>query len=360
MPKIKLLILEILEFLKQISINQKIEFQKQFKVWYINFQKQFKVRYIKFNNFFKKGKRSLVVTIIPYNKKQMFDLHLNINKAIGIIVGTIVIIFFSIFILFGKSGKDLAYYTMGLNNNQLKLKSIKMAEEMIFLHKTINQYNNTITELSSDLNKDLNDIIIQENIEITQLKKLLQKCKIEFCNKKLTKEILIHLVSLSKQDNQNLQHTLELSNKIFVELRTKEKQNILKHMPNIWPTVGYLISSYGHQTNFILGKQVVRQGIEIGALPGTEVYATASGKISNITWDKNYGLTIKIKHRYGMYTYYSHLDKLKVNKKQKVDKGEVIGYVGRSGNTPIYMLYYEVHVGAIAYNPFIFLNYSNL
>lgn len=337
----------------------KSNFQKRIDGW-IHELKEFRERMAK------KGRERLTIMVIPHTEKQILNFHLSVFTISGIIGVAAVILVVSIVSLVGKSGEDLTHYGMGLDNKQFKLQTLKMAEEMIPLHEIINLYTNTISELYVKLDGNEEETGGRGGVsqavmdaEIVQLKQLMERCESDksLCDQNLTKEMLRSVIFLSKEDNQKLRQAIRLSDKIIDELKSKEKQNILKHTPGIWPTKGYLLGLYGRQTDQLLGSEIFRRGVEIGALPGAEVYATAPGKVADITWDRNYGITVKIRHRYGIKTYYSHLDYVKVSGGQKVEKGQVIGFVGRSGNTPVYMLYYEIHIGTIAYNPHAFLNH---
>lgn len=315
----------------------------------------------------KKGRERLTIMVIPHTERQILNFHLSVFSISGIIAIVALVMLISVISLVGKSGEDLTHYGMGLDNKQFKLQSLKMAEEMLPLHEVINKYSNTIAELHVKVDGSVADAeegrggMAQTVIdgELEELQKLIAKCKADRnqCDQDLTKEMLRRVIFLSKQDNENLRRSIDLSDKILAELRTREKQNLLKHTPSIWPTRGYLVSPYGRQTDALLGKAMFKRGIEIGAAAGTEVYATAPGEIRNIMFDDNYGLTLVVDHRYGMRTHYSHLDSVKANKGDKVEKGQVIGYVGQTGNTPMPVLYYEVHVGTVAYNPHSFLNH---
>ena len=74
------------------------------------------------------------------------------------------------------------------------------------------------------------------------------------------------MILLSRQDNHNLKKAVELSDKILSELGTREKQNLLKNTPAIWPTRGYVLAPYGSQTDPLRGREVFSRGISIGAL----------------------------------------------------------------------------------------------
>lgn len=76
-------------------------------------------------------------------------------------------------------------------------------------------------------------------------------------------------------------------------------------------------------------------GIDYAAPIGTKVYAIGPGKVVFKGWASGYGQTVKIRHANGYVSHYGHLGrfapKLAVGK--KVERGQVIGYVGMTGVT---------------------------
>jgi murein DD-endopeptidase MepM/ murein hydrolase activator NlpD len=255
---------------------------------------------------------------------------------------------------------------MGLTNSQFNMQSVKMAEEMMPLHERVTQYASTIAELYVKLDGDESVVLGQGGVaqgvidsEVSDLKRLVEDCRGlgDDCDQQLTEEILRKVIYLSRQDNHNLKKAVEISDRILAELGTREKQSLLRNTPSIWPTRGYLLSPYGRVADPLRGRDVFQRGIQIGAVQGTEVYATAPGEVTDVSYDASYGLQIRVRHRYGLATFYGHLDRSRVKKGDEVARGQVIAYVGKSGRTSISMLYYEVHVGTVAYNPHAFLNH---
>ncbi len=313
----------------------------------------------------RKGRERLTIMVIPHTEKQILNFHLSVYALSGIVFFVVLVLVLSVISLVGKSGEDVQYYDMGLTNSQFNIQSTRMAEEMIPLHDIIDRYANTVAEMYVRLDGDeqevsgynaANEEVVQE--EIRKLRDLATRCRAkgDDCDQDLTDEILRRVIFLSKQDNQKLRRAVDLTDKIIAELNTREKQSILKHTPGIWPTRGYLLSPYGSQADPLNGRQMFRQGITVGALPGTQVFATAPGTVTQIDHNDEYGLHVWISHRYGMKTFYAHLDQVEVELRDKVTKGQAIGIVGQSGRAPVPMLYYEVHVGTVAYNPHAFLN----
>lgn len=86
-------------------------------------------------------------------------------------------------------------------------------------------------------------------------------------------------------------------------------------------------------------------GIDIGASAGTPVLAAASGKVITSKqggWNGGYGNMIVISHNNGTQTLYSHNSRNAVYVGQYVEKGEVIGYVGSTGQSTGNHLHFEV------------------
>ncbi|MEG0286164.1 MAG: peptidoglycan DD-metalloendopeptidase family protein [Vagococcus sp.] len=91
---------------------------------------------------------------------------------------------------------------------------------------------------------------------------------------------------------------------------------------------GYSISSpFGHR-----GAEH-HNGIDLAIAANTPVYASSKGKVAAKGFDPSAGNYIIIEHANGLYTSYFHLNRSAVGLDQSVDMGEMIGYVGSTGNS---------------------------
>lgn len=88
--------------------------------------------------------------------------------------------------------------------------------------------------------------------------------------------------------------------------------------------------------------------VDIGAPIGTPIIASASGKVIrsiSAGWNGGYGKYVVISHPNGTQTLYAHQNKVAVSVGQRVNSGEVIGYVGSSGNSTGPHIHFEVRGG---------------
>lgn len=72
--------------------------------------------------------------------------------------------------------------------------------------------------------------------------------------------------------------------------------------------------------------------------------------------NESYGNFIKIKHENGFYTLYAHLKYVDVKLGEYVKKGQIIGYMGDTGNAYGKHLHFEVWKNNTRLNPIAYLN----
>ncbi|MBQ5319903.1 MAG: peptidoglycan DD-metalloendopeptidase family protein [Oscillospiraceae bacterium] len=105
-----------------------------------------------------------------------------------------------------------------------------------------------------------------------------------------------------------------------------------------WPVDGGYISAY-------MGDGRGHKGIDIAAPYGTPIYATESGTITQAEsgWNGGYGTCVKIKHDNGEVAMYAHMSSLaEISYGDYVVKGQLIGYVGSTGDSTGNHLHFEI------------------
>lgn len=103
----------------------------------------------------------------------------------------------------------------------------------------------------------------------------------------------------------------------------------------------------------ILGIVRKHTGVDYAAPAGTPVKASGDGIVSFLGWKGGYGRTVMLQHGKTYTTLYAHFSKFaeKLYTGKKVLKGQVIGYVGKSGLATAPHLHYEFWVKGIRVNP---------
>ena len=142
------------------------------------------------------------------------------------------------------------------------------------------------------------------------------------------------------------------------------KSDFLSAIPAIQPVrnenLKNLASGFGYRTDPFTKVKKMHEGMDFSAKTGTPVYATGDGIIERA--DNNasgYGNHIVVRHGFGYETLYAHLSKYNARAGQKVNRGDIIGYVGSTGRSEAPHLHYEVHKEGKVVNPLNFY-YGNI
>jgi murein DD-endopeptidase MepM/ murein hydrolase activator NlpD len=137
--------------------------------------------------------------------------------------------------------------------------------------------------------------------------------------------------------------------------RTRADDSESRALSFIWPVEGKVTDAFGWRTHPITGKRQFHNGIDIAARSGTPVRSVAAGTVEFTGWSEGYGRIIIISHGEGYRSKYGHLSRYVVSSGQKVTRGEIIGYVGESGNATGPHCHFEVEIGGRAVDPNYYL-----
>lgn len=130
------------------------------------------------------------------------------------------------------------------------------------------------------------------------------------------------------------------------------------HTPAIQPTAGYLSSGFGFRispfarrgetTDGLVGYHT---GLDICNAEGTPIQATANGTVTFAGWDGRYGQMVVVEHAPHLETWYAHMSLMAVRAGQKVQRGDILGGMGRTGSATGVHLHYEVRLQGKPVNP---------
>ncbi len=296
------------------------------------------------SRFFAKGKEKITVMFIPHSEKKIVNFNISIFAISTILTITAITVIVTSVLIINHSStvKEVSILEKGEENSKVQIKVFK--EEINRLYAIFQKFKPEITYLYSLTPKSSIDSLWARGGE--------------------------HNSAAVSSDEENNAPSLELLNfrEIKNELNTtkviikkikkflKYRQKIIENTPSVWPVSGYIVSRFGYRNSPNSFATEFHHGIDIEAFPGTEITATAPGKVIDVSWDNNLGLTISIKHKYGFVTSYSHCQRASVKKGQKITKGEVIGHVGRTGKTNRYICYYQIKIGTEFVDPMPYLN----
>jgi septal ring factor EnvC (AmiA/AmiB activator) len=118
-----------------------------------------------------------------------------------------------------------------------------------------------------------------------------------------------------------------------------------------WPTDGKIVSAFGAQVHPRFGTRTFRNGVDIEASEGHDVFAVFGGHVVYTGWFKGYGNLIILDHDNEYYTLYAHVADILVKEGDDVKQGQRIGTVGDTGSLAGPRLYFEVRYEGKPQNP---------
>jgi hypothetical protein len=165
----------------------------------------------------------------------------------------------------------------------------------------------------------------------------------------------------SRLDELEAQCELQQANFTEVLSRLEDQQTKWLHTPSICPVPGSWTSSgFGKRDDPFTGIPAMHLGLDFSAPKGTPVHATADGVVISAGWQPEFGRTVEIDHGDGIVTRYAHNSKILVKRGQKVERGQIISAVGRSGRATAPHLHYEVRVNGSPVNPWRYILTADL
>ena len=123
----------------------------------------------------------------------------------------------------------------------------------------------------------------------------------------------------------------------------------------MWPASGRISSEFGPRIHPVYGTLKNHSGMDIAAAKGTPVRAAAGGVVTLAATNGGYGQCIILNHGVvdgvSLASLYGHNSQLLVSKGDRVEKGDLIAYVGSTGVSTGPHLHFEVRENGAAVNP---------
>ena len=251
------------------------------------------------------------------------------------------------------------YYAMVIKNSTLSSFLAKFNEFALIQNK-FREYLSGLKSLKTELETKKTNEEDKKN-ELAGLQGVLSDKKaLQASQQKEKAQILTSTKNQEKLYQQLLKKTEEKEEEILKELEELEdKLRVLIDPSSLppgrkgffdWPAQGRLSQLYG-RTSFAVRSDFYKfhNGIDIANTYGTPVVSAYPGKVIYIgDTDKYcprgaYGKYVLVDHENNLATFYTHLSLIKVGTGDRLEKGQLIGYVGRSGLTTGSHLHFTVY-----------------
>ena len=270
--------------------------------------------------------------------------------AVALVTSAIISVFAFRFI--GSPAEKL----LQAENERLKYRYQDLGEE-------VNEIKQQMKELENRDNTVYRTIFeakpIPDSARAMELEKQQEIAKVE----SIREDQLVRSIETSLK---TLTNRITVQKKSYEELAVliKNKEQILAATPAIQPVsnqdLNRIASGFGYRIDPIYKTPKIHAGLDFSAPQGTPIYATADGTIKTTGYsDVGYGNHVVINHGFGYETLYGHMVRIKARARQRIRRGEVIGYVGSTGKSTGPHLHYAVHKNGQKLDPVYFF-YNDL
>lgn len=238
--------------------------------------------------------------------------------------------------------KQAIIHKVQINDEELKSNIVKGLDVDAFLTKVkikdddTDYYFKSETEAKKFIDR-LNKYIEQDY----ELESVIDNVKLITAEDKLNEKEQF-VIEQEQQEKQRLA-------KVTSRGGTSRRQNNESASTAPLKSYSYISSPYGMRNGRM------HTGTDFAAATGTPIYAWKSGTVMQASWNGGYGNFIEIKHSDGTVSRYAHLSKYAISSGQEVHKGQVIGYVGSTGNSTGPHLHFELKINGNFVNPMNYL-----
>jgi len=295
--------------------------------------------------FLEKGHEKMTVMFIPHNERRI------VNFQISKFTVSFFILLFLV-VLITSSYAFIRNAAIEREEQRLMMTYEDKRSQLLRYEKLTNSVAELVEELKPDVeelyeltagSEDVKSIWDVEDLDPSEMEELRKRRHI------LPDEIF--MLRRIQKDITSTANTVRTV-KNFIDTRSK----VIRDTPSLVPNPGHITSLFGWRRSPFGHGRDFHSGIDIAAPPGTEIRATAAGKVVSAGWNGGYGTTVRIQHRYGFETVYAHCLDVTVSVGDEVKKGQVIGHVGQTGNATGPHCHYEIRLSDVPINPYPYMS----
>lgn len=159
-------------------------------------------------------------------------------------------------------------------------------------------------------------------------------------------------------DVEYLNHLIENQTNSMEQLVTdvEDQLEYLDAQPNRWPTQGRITSRFGYRVSPTNRRTTeFHHGLDIANSSGTSIIAAGSGIVTYSGYNGGYGRMVIVSHGYGYTSVYAHNSQNLVEVGDRVEKGDLIARMGRTGRATGSHLHFEIRINGEAVDPLTIL-----
>lgn len=303
----------------------------------------------------KPDKREYTLMIVPHQGKAVFGIKVPIKavKYGAAILCVIMLLFVGSFVNYRYTVNTASAEKIELS--RLKQVNTAQAQQIEKLAKdtaNLQQDMNRLDQLDGEIRRVLNS---DELTSVSRSGVVRPGAERDGQGGPVVKPQLNELANLVKDMQNNVKEREQSLTALKQALI--EKNDRLVATPSIWPASGDVTSRFGWRSSPWGGwGSDYHPGIDIANDIGTPIVAAADGDVVFAGWNSGgYGNLVQVDHGNGTVTLYGHNSANSVSVGQKVHKGDIVAYMGSTGNSTGPHVHYEVRVNGTAVNPASFL-----
>lgn len=264
--------------------------------------------------FLKKAFTPVTIMLIPHSSRRSFNLKI---PSVGIIV-SVILWFIGTVYVFSVAVDAFEYYRMKEKLGYYTGQFLEMKSTMTALKKAEGEFKKLFSLKSKEM--------VLENVDTSDSGS-------------------IDMEALKLQ----IKNTIETVGDIRDYL--SQQRDLYMSTPKGWPVAGHITSPFGKREHPKTGEDDFHAGIDISASPGEPVRATADGIVSFSGWNGGSGNLVVLEHGFGYSTLYAHNKMNVVKVGQRIKRGDVVAYVGATGNSTGPHVHYAVWKNHNSVNP---------
>lgn len=300
--------------------------------------------------FFQGGRRKLTIMIVPHSQKKVINFQASIFSLVFfcVFITGIVISFFWFSQRALLTEHSLTSLERQTQEAQANLDNLK--DETGSLLNAAQKFQNAFTGTLSVIGLDSSDGVSRAGLQGGDLSSLFGVRETVEGSLREVDELqrLTGFLENSVQPMQEIGKLLESQGTVFSDI------------PSLWPIkggIGHISMSFGQNKHPFTRQWYIHRGVDLSTFrAGDPIIATASGQVVAVEFSPGFGNFIIIQHKHGFFTRYAHLRSFRVQRGQRVQQGDIIGYIGNTGASTGPHVHYEVHIGSDVVDPIQFLN----